>query len=405
MGRRIFVVAGEVSGDHQAARLIEALRCARPELEIIGAGGSRMASAGARILIDTAAWGVIGYAEAYIRLPLFALRYWQLVRLIEQARPDLLLLVDFPGMNRELVRRFSGRRPIVYYVPPQTYGRRGRSAARMARASVRLLTILPFEADAYRRAGADAINVGHPAVREPAPVLAAAAVPGGNGRPRRGGVAGHEDAEASARGAASGPLVALLPGSRAQEIRALLPAMLDAARDLARRCGARFVLPVAAPHLEARITAAVAAAGVPVHVADGRAGETMAAADVAIIASGTAAVEAACAGLPMVVVYRVSPLTAWIARRFVVTNDLDHGGFSIPNIVLGRRAVPELVQGEVRGPRIAREVEALLEPETAVRVRADLADVCRRLGPPGAVARAAGEVLAVLDSKAKATIP
>jgi lipid-A-disaccharide synthase len=386
----VFVVAGEVSGDHQAARLIEMLRQARPDIEIVGAGGGRMAAAGAHVLIDTTAWGLIGYAEAYIRLPVFGLRYLRLVRLIERTRPDLLVLVDFPGMNRELVRRFSGRCPIVYYVPPQTYGRRGRSASRMARAAVRLLAVLPFEADAYRRAGADVVYVGHPAVGEQAP-----RTNGGGGIP-----SAHR-----ARADDSGPLVALLPGSRVQEIRALLPPILDAARDLAARCGARFVLPLAARHLEADVTAAIAASGVPVHVADGRAAATLAAADAAIVASGTAAVEAACAGVPMVIVYRLSALTAWIARRFVVTTELDRCGFSIPNIVLGRRAVPELVQREVSGPRIAREVEALLRPESAARARADLAEVCRRLGPPGAVARAAGEVLAVLDSRAKATIP
>jgi lipid-A-disaccharide synthase len=124
-----------------------------------------------------------------------------------------------------------------------------------------------------------------------------------------------------------------------------------------------------------------------------------------VLASGTAAVEAACAGVPMVVVYRVSPLTAWIARRFVITADLDRSGFSIPNIVLGRRAIPELLQDAVRGPRIAREVEGLLEPAAAARTRADLAEVCRRLGPAGAVERAAAEVLAALDSGVKATIP
>jgi lipid-A-disaccharide synthase len=386
VGRRLFVVAGEVSGDHQAARLIDALRGARPHLEILAAGGGRMAAAGAQVLVDTTDWGLIGYAEAYMRLPLFAVRYLRLVRLIERAHPDLLVLVDFPGLNRELVRRFSGRCPMIYYFPPQTYGRRGRSAARMARAPVRLLAVLPFEADAYRRAGADVVYIGHPAVAEQAPPHRN----GGGADPGRAG---------------TGPLVALLPGSRVQEVHALLPAMLDAARDLAARCGARFILPLAAPHLEAGVTAAIAASGVLVHVADGRALETMAAADVAIVASGTAAVEAACAGLPMVIVYRLSPLTAWIARRFVLTPDLDHGGFSIPNIVLGRRAIPELVQHEVRGPRIAREIEALLDPAAAARVRADLAEVCRRLGPPGAVARAAGEVLAALDSGAKAGIP
>ena len=396
MAGRIFVVAGEVSGDHQAARLIAALRRARPDLEIIAAGGPRMAAAGARVLVDSTAWGVIGYAEAYIRLPIFALRYLRLVRLIERERPDLLLLVDFPGMNRELVRHFSGRRPIVYYVPPQTYARRGRSAARMARASVRLLAVLPFEADAYRRAGADVVYVGHPAVDE-----AASRSGRGNAEPDPGPDRGNGRLR---DGIDDRPLIALLPGSRVQEIHALLPPMLEAARALAARHGARFVLPLASAHLEAGVTAAIAASQVPVHVADGRAVETMAAADVAVVASGTAAVEAACARVPMVVVYRVSPLTAWIARRFVISEDLDRSGFSIPNIVLGRRAVPELLQNSVSGERIALEVERLLEPAEAARTRDDLAEVCRRLGPPGVVGRAGAEVLAALDSGAKATL-
>ena len=376
------MVAGEVSGDDQAARLIDALRRRRPEIDVVGAGGRRMAAAGARVLIDTTAWGIIGYAEAYARLPVFALRYLRLVRLIERAAPALLVLVDFPGMNRELVRRFSGRLPIVYYVPPQTYGRRGRSAARMAAAAVRLVTILPFEAEAYRRAGADAVYVGHPAVD--------AAAPGDRPpfRPPDGA-----------------PVIALLPGSRRQEVRALLPPMLEAARALADRRPARFVLPLASPRLESAVTAAIAASGVAVQVVDGRAAGTLAAADAAVVASGTAAVEAACAGVPMVVVYRVSALTAWIARRFVVTADLDRTGFSAPNIVLGRRAVPELIQEHVTGPRIAEAVERLLDPAESARLRADLAEVRGRLGPPGAVERAAAEVLAALDSGPKATLP
>jgi lipid-A-disaccharide synthase len=377
-GPRILVIAGEVSGDHQAARLIEALRRLRPEIDV-------MAAAGARVLVDTTAWGVIGYAEAYVRLPVFALRYLRLVRLIERAAPALLVLVDFPGMNRELVRRFSGRLPIVYYVPPQTYGRRGRSAARMARAAVRLLTILPFEAEAYRRAGADAVYVGHPALD---------------------GIAA-EDALGRAQGRAPerAPVIALLPGSRAQEVRALLPPMLAAARVLANRRGARFVLPLASPHLGPAVAAAIAASGVAVQVVDGRAAATLAAADAAVLASGTAAVEAACAGVPMVVVYRVSAPTAWIARRFVVTADLDRTGFSVPNIILGRRAVPELLQAGVTGPRIAEALDRLLDPAESARIRADLAEVRRRLGPPGATDRAAAETLAVLDSGAKATLP
>jgi len=346
-----------------------------------------MAAAGVDVEVDSGRWGVIGYAEAYARLPVFAARFWMLTRLIERLRPDLLLLIDFPGMNRELVRRFAGRIPTVYFFPPQTYGRRGRSAARMARHPVRLLAVLPFEADAYRRAGADVRFVGHPAVD----AAANTAVSGETVR-KEWSVGG-------------GPLVGLLPGSRGQEVRTLLPPMLDAARRLRGGRGAQFVLPLAAPHLGADVGRAVAAAGVPVRVLGGRALDVMAASDVVVVASGTATVEAACVGVPMVVVYRLSRLTEWIARRFVIPPDLGRHGYSIPSIVLGRPIVPELIQDAVSGPRISAEVERLLTDSAARRqMLADLAEVRRRLGAPGAVERAAEEVLARLDSRAAGTL-
>ncbi len=346
-----------------------------------------MASAGVDVLMETVRWGVIGFAEAYARLPAFALRFWQLVRLIERQRPDLLLLIDFPGMNRELVGKFAGRLPTVYYFPPQTYGRRARTVARMARHPVRLLAVLPFEADAYRRAGADVRFVGHPAVD----AAATFAVSRGTLR--------------AEWGLEGGPAVGLLPGSRVQEVRGLLPPMIDAARRLRAARGAAFLLPLASPHLRRDVEQAVASGGVPVRVVDGRALDVMAASDVVIAASGTALVEAACLGVPMVAVYRVSRLTEWIARRFVVTPDLGRAGFTIPSIVMGRPVVPELIQGAVTGPRMFAEADRLLtDPAAAVRAREDLSEVRRRLGPPGVIERAASDVLDVLDSRAAGTL-
>jgi len=384
---RVFVVAGEVSGDHQAAQLVRSLRRLRPGLDVRAAGGGRLAAAGADVVVDSTAWGVIGYVEAYVRVPAFAVRFLRIVRLIERHRPDLLLLVDFPGLNRELARHFSGRLPIVYFFPPQTYGRRGRSAQRMARAAVRLLAALPFEAETYRRAGADVVYVGHPAVDEAADRASAGA------------------AFRARWDTGSGPLIGLLPGSRVQEVRALLPPMLEAAQVLASARGVTFVIPLASPHLAPHVERLIRAAGAPIRLVTGHALDVMAAADAVVVASGTAAVEAACVGAPMVVVYRVSALTAWIARRFVITPDLGREGFSIPNIVLGRPAVPELVQNGVTGPRIRSEVERLLDPAVATCIRADLAEVRRRLGPPGVTERAAAEVARALDSRARGTLP
>ena len=377
---RVLIVAGEVSGDHQGAALAGALRRRRPDLAMAAAGGSEMAAAGVDVLLHTTGWGVIGYAETYLRLPIFIARYWTLLRLVEQYRPDLLVLVDFPGMNRELVRHFAGRMPMIYFFPPQTYARRSRSAARMAAARIRLLAVLPFEADAYRRAGADVIYVGHPAVDA------------------AGGTAAPVQALREKWGIATGPVVGLLPGSRAQEIQSLLPSMLAAARDLRRTRGVNFVMPVASVALLTEAQRIIAAEGVPVCVLMGRAIDVMRAADVVVVKTGTAPVEAACVGVPMVVIYRLGRITEWIARRFVFDHSAYGGGFSVPNIVLGRRAVPELFNESVSGPRISAEVDRLLsDPETRTRMRVDLEEVRGRLGPPGVLDRAAQEALRVLD--------
>jgi lipid-A-disaccharide synthase len=378
----VLIVAGEVSGDHHAAQVIEALRRHRPEIDVRGAGGPRMAAAGADVMIDSTRWGVIGFAEAYARLPVFAVRFYRLVHLIERLRPDLLLLIDFPGMNRELVARFSSRIPTAYFFPPQTYGRRSRSASRMAQARVRILAVLPVEEAAYRRAGADVVFVGHPAVD------AAARVAGTGGQLR------------AAWGIAPGPLIGLLPGSRPQELLGLLGPMLDAAKGLRSEAAAQFVLPLASSGFRRMIERRVARSGLAVHVLDGSALDVMAAADAIIVASGTATAEAACVGVPMVVVYRVSLLTEWIARHFMATPDTGREGWSIPSIVLGRPAVPELIQGAVTGPRIRAETERILfDRNLRAHMLADLAEVRRRLGPPGAVDRAAVEILSMLDSQ------
>jgi len=381
------MVAGEVSGDHQGALLAAALRRRRPSLEIAGAGGPEMAAAGVDVLVESLRWGVIGYVEAYLRLPVFALRFWTLVRLIERYRPDLLVLIDFAGMNRELVRHFSGRVPMVYFVPPQAAFRRGTTAARMARAAVRLLAVLPFEADEYKRAGADVVFIGHPAVD----TAAAGAVP--------------RERLRAEWGIPRGPVVGLLPGSRMQEIRTLLPPMLAAAGEVCADRSVQCLLPVAAPFLLAAVRRAVAAGGAPVRLIEGRALDVMRASDVIVVASGTASAEAACVGVPMVVVYRLSRLTDWIARRFVLTADIYRTGFSIPNIMMGRRIVPELLNAEVNGPRIRSEVEVLLtDSAVRARMRGALAEVARRLGPVGVLERAAEETLRVLDSPRRATL-
>jgi lipid-A-disaccharide synthase len=383
----VFIVAGEVSGDHQGALLAAALRRRRPDLAIAAAGGAELASAGVDVLLGTAGWGVIGYWETYLRLPVFIARYWTLLRLIDRYRPDLLVLVDFPGMNREVAHHFARRMPVAYFFPPQTYARRGRTAARMAADPIRLLTVLPFEAEAYDHAGADVVYVGHPAVDAVA------------------GTTGSIQTLREEWGITSRAVIGLLPGSRRQEIQGLLPPMLAAARQLSAARAVEFLLPVASGMLSSGVRRMVAGSGVPVHMIEGRAIDVIRASDVIVVKAGTAPVEAACAGIPMVVVYRLAGITEWIVRRFVLDRGVYGVGFSIPNIILGRRTVPELYNESVNGSQISAEVERLLsDPAARARMCADLEEVKGRLGPPGVLDRAAQEALGLLDRNRGLTI-
>lgn len=365
---KVFLLAGEVSGDVAAGHLARTLRALDPAVDLVGLGGSRMREAGVRILRETTGWGVVGYLEAYIRVPLFALRLFTVLRLIRAERPDVLVLVDFPGFNVAVARRVSRWVPTCYYFPPMAYGRRGNRARVLADVPVRVLVPFEFEAKAYRRAGADAVFVGHPAVDWTKPHLPREVVFRELGLdPRR-------------------PLVALLPGSRVQEVRALLPVMVEGVRRARSAVpGLQAAVAQAAEHLGPIIQPL--AEGLP--VVQGRTHDLLAASDAAVVASGTATLEATILAVPMVVTYRVSKLTAWIARRIATVPWV-----SLPNLLAGFEVVPELLQERATPHLLATELLAILEPDRAGRIRSALQALRPHLGPPGALERAAREVLA-----------
>jgi lipid-A-disaccharide synthase len=369
-GPRVFFMAGEVSGDVQAAYLARALQERLPGADLVGLGGPRMAEAGVRVLQDTSGWGVVGYLEAYVRVPVFAVRLQRVLTLVRRTNPDLLVLVDFPGFNVFVARALSRSVRTAYYFPPMAYGRRGRRAAALARLPVRVLVTFPFELDAYQREGADVVFVGHPAVDLTKP---------------------HQSREELCRELGLDPhrpLIALLPGSRAQEVRTLLPVQLRA-YELLRRRRPQLQAAVALASQRLRPLAAVPLQGASVPAATGLTHDLLAHADCALVASGTATLEAALLGTPMVVVYRVSKATEWIARRVATVHWV-----SLPNLLAGRVVVPELLQEQVRPDRVAEAAWPLLaDPERAARMREDLLEVRERLGPPGAVQRAADELV------------
>ena len=372
----VLLVAGEASGDLHGATLARALVTLAPGLRLAGMGGGRMAAEGVRLLERAEPVTVVGGTEALGRLPALWRAFRSLRGHLRDDRPGVLVLIDFPEFNMRLAR--TARRlgvPVVYYVAPQVWAwRRGRVRA-MARNVSRVLAIFPFEVSVYEEAGVPVEFIGHPLL-DVLPAL---------------------DRDTARAGLASGDetLVGLLPGSREAEVRRHLPVLLQAARHiLARRRETRLALAPAPGTPAPGVMAAVRAARIPVQVVPGEANRVMAAADLLLVASGTATLEAACYGTPMVVLYRLSAISHALAR--VLVRGVSH--ISLPNIIAGREIVPELIQGRATPERVSAAALAILADEGARRAqRLALLEVRTRLGERGAGFRAARAVLRERD--------
>jgi len=378
--RRIMLVAGEASGDLHGADLVAALRVRVPDAEIYGVGGEHLREAGMTTLADTGEITTMGIVETVGRLRALVTLYRRLVRDLADNRPALLVLIDFPEFNLRLARaaRALGI-PVLYYIGPQVWAwRRGR-ARKIARLVDRLAVVFPFEPSLYAGHGGDVEFVGHPLLDR---------VRSTRGRADTLGAHGLDPAKRT---------VLVLPGSRAKEIDYILPELLGAVRLLAAEGQHQFVLARASTVAASQIEAHLAHAGVSMPVVGGETYDLMAAADLALVASGTATLECALLETPMVIVYRVSPLTAAIAR--VLVRGVSHVG--MPNIVAGREVVPELLQGKATARGIAAAARALLGDRARLeRVVGDLRNVRAQLGGGGAARRAAGIAAEMLGERA-----
>lgn len=372
----IMIVAGEASGDLHGAALARALTALAPRYRLTGMGGSEMRRAGVTLLAEPGAAAVVGFTEAVRGLPAAWGLWRRLRRAVRTGRPAALVLVDSPELNLRLaaVARRVGV-PVVYFVPPQVWAwRAGRLRAIRERVSLVLAT-LPFEPALYRRAGIPVTFIGHPVLDAVAGAPTRETARAGLGLP--------DDAE----------LVALLPGSRAAEVARMTPLLAAvAARLAAARPGLRFALPLAStvpaewvrPHL---------AAGPPVQVIAGASHTVLRAADLALVTSGTATLEAALLGTPMVVCYRVSAVTERLVQLLVRVPWI-----GLVNLILGRRAVPELCRRRDATPeRIAAESLGLLASPGARQVQLDaFRELAAELGAAGVGRRAASHILALL---------
>ncbi|HEY8417951.1 MAG TPA: lipid-A-disaccharide synthase [Limnochordales bacterium] len=369
---RLLISAGEASGDLHGADLARALQAQAPGIQLFGMGGTMMEAAGVEVLFNPTSLSTVGVTEALRTVNVFRRVLALLSEAMDERRPDGVVCIDFPGFNLRLAALAHRKGiPVLYYFSPSAWAwGRGR-ADRLARLGATILAVFPFEAEVYRQAGARVVFVGHPLLDRVHPS------------------AGREEIRAELGVGPGQELIGLLPGSRRQELNQLLVPMLAAARIIAeRRPGVKFVLPMAYTLRRDEVDRLVRAGGVPVTVLEGRTLDVLHAADAAIISMGTATLEAALMGLPHVACYRVSGLTYWLIRRLVKIPY-----FAMPNIVLGRQAVPEVIQDQVTGENLARELLALLKPERHAAVREQLRQVRVQLGEGGAVARAAAAVL------------
>lgn len=372
------ISCGEPSGDLYAGALVEALRRREPDIDVFGLGGERLRAAGGRLVADFHGLSVTGLTEALRVLP----RSWATLRVLVAAardqKPDALVVIDYPDFNFRLmtaIRRLGV--PVIYYVSPQLWAWRAGRIKTMKRVVDCVLPIFPFEEAIYRRENMDVRFVGHPLIDLARPA---------------------QSREAFLKAInldPTAPVVALLPGSRPNELSRLVPVLTDAVRRIAERIPKVQFVVARAPHLTDPLFEGFGISGLPLRIVEGRTDDVLNASDAVVTASGTATVQTALHGKPMVVIYKLSPLTyrigRWMARVEM---------YAMANLIAGERIVVELIQEACTGDAVAAEAIRLLsDVDYRARMARRLADVRAQLGDPGASVRAADAILNVIHSK------
>lgn len=375
---KLMMVAGEVSGDTHGGSILHYLNKLIPGLEVIGVGGPKMEAEGLRSTIPLDDLQARGLVEVLRQLPGHFKYLKRMQRMLDEERPDAVLLIDYPGFNLKVAKAAKQRGlPVLYYSSPQLWAWRGSRMRAMQRWVDKIIVIFPFEEPLYRRAGVDAVFLGHPLVENVATPEEVAHL--------KSRLELHPDL----------PVVGIMPGSRPTELERNLPTVLEGLR-LIEQTGyrANYVLPIASTLDQSRVEELIAQSGLKVQALQNAFLPLLKIAQLAIVASGTATLQVGMAGIPFIVVYRVSYVTYRIAKWFMYVKDI-----AIVNILAGRRIVPELLQKKFTPEGLRDEFLAVANDEPRLaEMRRALAEVTPSLGKPGAYRRAAEVIAAHLNA-------
>jgi len=374
--KKILLVAGEVSGDLHGAHFMEAIQRIDPDIQFLGVGGEHLKKMGMKLLLPFHSLSVVGITEVFLKLRTIFKALQKLKTSMNQERPDLIILIDFPDFNLRLAK-IAHRKgiPALYYISPQVWAWRPKRVNLIAKWVKKIIVLFPFEVPLYEAVGVDVEWVGHPLLDIVRPTLS------------REMALQRFDLDPDRK------TVALLPGSRMDEVKRLLPPLLASAYLLQKEISAlQFIIPLAPGISKENLSPWMRESAIPVKMVEGWTYDVMNLSDLLITASGTATLEGAILGKPMIIVYRVSLISYWIGRILI---QVDHIG--LVNIVAEKEIAPELIQNEVNPSRIVEEALRILrDPVLVKKMTESMGKVRQSLGERGAAERAARIVMSLL---------
>ena len=373
--KSIIIIAGETSGDLLGAKLVRAMQARHKNLFFCGIGGPELKDAGVRVLIDAAELTVVGITEVFGKLPAIYRGMARIKKLLRSLQPDLLILIDFPDFNLNIAAAAKKAGiPVLYYVSPQIWAWRPGRVRRIGRLVDHIAVILPFEESFYQRHNVPVTFVGHPLLDTDLPSIDEILSPKNS----------------------QNPFVGLVPGSRESEITRHLPIMLDAAVILKQHFTTAGLIVSLAPGIDRRVFETIinrhALAG-QVEIVACDIGQVLLRSDMIIAASGTVTLQAALFGTPMIIIYKVSPINAWVARALI---RVDHIG--LVNLVAGRKIVPEFLQHQASPENLASAVITMLSDGPGLhKLKRELLELRKNLGGAGASLRVADIAMHMLS--------